>query len=232
MVPRICVITGASRGIGLATALRFARAGWGVVIAARHEAELRAAADQVGALGAACEALAVDVGSEAGARELIEVARRRFERVDVLVNNAGYAPRAELERFTTQEFEQAIAVNVAAVFLTTRAVWPLLKAQGAGTIVNVSSLASVEPFPGFSVYGACKAWVNLFTQATAAEGRPLGIRVFAVAPGAVETAMLRENFPQFPRERTLEPYEVAAVIEQVCSAPLACASGQTIIIRR
>jgi len=228
----ICVITGASRGIGQATALRFARAGWNLVIAARDGAALQAAADRIGALGVACEALPVDVGTEAGARELIGLARQRFGRVDALVNNAGYAPLAPIERFTTEEFERTIAVNVAAVFHTTQAVWPMLKAQGGGTIVNVSSVASVDPFPGFSVYGACKAWVNLFTQAAAAEGRPLGIRVFAVAPGAVETAMLRRHFPQFPRDRTLDPDEVAAVIEQVCAAPLACASGQTIFIRR
>lgn len=232
MNQRVCVISGASRGIGLATALRFARGGWGLVIAARQGAALQAAADRIGAAGAPCEALPVDVGTEAGARELIEVARRRFGRVDVLVNNAGYAPLAPIERFATEDFERAIAVNIAAVFYTTRAVWPTLKAQGGGTIVNVSSMASVDPFPGFSVYGACKAWVNLFTQATAAEGRPLGIRVFAVAPGAVETTMLREHFPEFPREATLDPDEVAGLIEHVCEPPMTHASGQTIFIRR
>jgi 3-oxoacyl-[acyl-carrier protein] reductase len=107
-----------------------------------------------------------------------------------------------------------------------------MKSQGGGVLVNVSSMASVDPFRGFSIYGASKAWVNLFTQAIAEEGRPLGIRAFAVAPGAVETQMLRANFPDIPRDRTLEPADVAAVILSLCDERMRHCSGQTIFVRK
>ena len=81
--------------------------------------------------------------------------------------------RAPVDQLAREEFDKALGVNVAAVFHTTQAVWPLMRQQGSGVLINISSLASVDPFTGFSVYGACKAWVNLFTKAIADEGRPL-----------------------------------------------------------
>lgn len=232
MPAKTCVITGASRGIGLAVALRFARAGCRIVAGARTEGQLKQAAQQISATGGPCEYVVTDVGTRDGARRLIETAETRFERVDVLVNSAGYAPLAPIEKTGDQDFERAIAANVTAVFHTTRAVWPIMRKQAAGTIVNISSMASVDPFPGFSVYGACKAWVNLFTKATADEGRPLGIRVFAVAPGAVETAMLRQNFPDIPADQTLDPADVAGLVETLCDDRMNDVSGQTIFIRK
>jgi len=229
---RVCVITGASRGIGLATALRFARAGARLVLAARDPQAIEAARREVERAGAACEAVAADVATRAGAESLVAAARRRFGGLDVLVNNAGAAPRAPLDELTDEQFELALAANVRSVFYATRAAWRPLRERGGGVVVSVSSLASDDPFPGFAVYGACKAWVNLFTRAIAAEGRPLGIRAFAVAPGAVETGMLRGLFPDFPAPQALAPDDVAGVIESVCAAGMAHASGQTIFVRK
>lgn len=232
MAKKTCVITGASRGIGLATALRFAKAGWNIVAVARGEADLSEASREIRDTGAACEGVVADVGAPAEARRIIDVAVRRFGRVDVLVNNAGVAPLARVEELSPDEFDRTCAVNMAAIFHTTRAVWPAMKSQGGGVIVNVSSLASVDPFPGFAVYGASKAWVNIFTKATAEEGKPHGIRVFAIAPGAVETQLMRSRFPSFPREKTLDPSEVAAVIASVCTDTFAACSGQTVFLSR
>lgn len=227
-----CVITGGSRGIGFATALRFARGGSSVLIAARGQDQLQKAAVQVAATGATCEFVVADVGGADGAQRVVDAAIHRFGRLDVLVNNAGYAPLAPLEELTTDVFEQAWATNVASVFYCTRAAWPHMTRQGGGTIVNLSSMASFDPFRGFSVYGACKAWVNLFTRAVAAEGASHGVRVFAVAPGSVETEMLRSVAPGFPAEETLDPDDVAAVIQSLCDARLRYASGQTITVRK
>lgn len=228
---RTCMVTGASRGIGLATARRFAQAGFDLVIAARGATELEAAAGEVRKLGAGVEALPVDISTPAAAAELVDVAVRRFGRIDVLVNNAGNAPLTPIERMSDEAFNECLHVNVSAVFFATRAAWPVMRDQGGGVIVNVSSMASLDPFQGFGVYGACKAWVNLFTHAAASEGRSLGIRVFAVAPGAVETVMLRANFPEYPERLTIQPDEVAAAIEGVCDPRFARASGQTIVLR-
>ncbi len=232
MSVKTCVITGASRGIGLATALRFARQGCNVAAVARNGADLTAAAKQVRALGGACEAIVRDVADPAGAHEAIALAAEHFGQVDILVNNAGAAPLAPIEQFTRADFERVVAVNMAAVFYTTQAVWPIMRRQNGGVIVNVSSVASVDPYPGFAVYGASKAWVNLFSQALAGEGKPFGIRVFAVAPGAVDTKLLRSNFPDYPADQALAPDDVAAVIESACDPRLAPASGQTLFVRK
>jgi NAD(P)-dependent dehydrogenase (short-subunit alcohol dehydrogenase family) len=229
---RVSVVTGASRGIGLAIALRLARLGDSIVIAARGEARLRSAAEQIRGAGSACEMVVADVGTPEGAGRLIDAAATRFGRVDLLVNNAAVAPRAPIADMDDATLEQALRGNIGGVFYPTRAAWPLMVRQGGGIIVNISSVASVDPFPGFAVYGACKAWVNLFTQAAASEGRSAGIRVYAVAPGAVETAMLRGEFPDFPPEMALQPDDVAAVVETLCSDTFRHSSGQTIFVRK
>jgi 3-oxoacyl-[acyl-carrier protein] reductase len=216
----------------LATALRFAGAGCNVVVAARNEEALDEAMERIGAAGAECAAVTADVGEPEQACQIVTAAVERFGRIDVLVNNAGRAPLAKIDEIAADEFDSVTAVNIAAVFHTTRTAWPHMQKQGGGVIVNVSSLASVDPFPGFATYGASKAWVNLFTHAAAAEGRPFNIRVFAVAPGAVETQMMRSTFPDFPADQTLDPDHVAAVIESVCDERMAHASGQTVFVRK
>lgn len=226
------IVTGASRGIGLATALRFGRAGYSVVIAARSASGLESALKQVREIGAACEAVPVDVGTAAGAREVVDIAKSRFGNVDVLVNNAGAAPLASIPDTSDADFEQCISANVASVFYCTRAVWPLMRDSGGGTIVNLSSVASVTPFPGLSVYGGAKAWVSTFTRAAADEGKRHGIRVFAVAPGATETQMLRRHFKDIPESDTLDPDDVAALIESCCGPAMRHSVGQTIFVRK
>jgi len=232
MSTRTCVITGASRGIGLATALRFAQQKCNIVAVARRETELTAAAQRIQAAGGECMPCVGDIGEPAFARSVIERAVGRFGGVHVLVNNAGAAPLAAIEAFSPADFDRVVAVNMAAIFHTTQAVWPIMKRQGGGVIVNVSSVASVDPFPGFGVYGASKAWVNLFSHAMAAEGRPVGIRVYSVAPGAVETTLMRGLFPKFPADKTLDPDHVAAVIESVCDERMGYASGTTVFVRK
>jgi NAD(P)-dependent dehydrogenase (short-subunit alcohol dehydrogenase family) len=232
MPNRTCIITGASRGIGLATALRLARGGWNIVAAARNAAALEQAAAQILATGAACEPVIGDVSEAPAAAHLIEAAVARFGRIDLLVNNASYAVLKSLENTAVAEFDRIVAVNINAVFHTVRAAWPIMRAQRGGVIVNISSMASIDPFTGLSVYGGCKAWVNTFTRAIAAEGKPHGIRVFAVAPGAVETQMLRSMFPNMPAERTLLPDEVAGVIESLADDRMNPATGETIFARK
>ncbi len=232
MSRRVCIVTGASRGIGRATAAAFAREGCDLVLAARSREALEQTAAQVREAGADCAILAADVATRTGCEQLVQAALDRFGRLDVLVNNAGVAPMAPIETFTDEDFDAAVRVNVAAVFYTTRAAWPALLRQGGGVIVNVSSVASVDPFTGFAVYGGCKAWVNTFTRAVAEEGRAHNVRVFAVAPGAVDTQMLRQHFPDFPAAQCLRPEDVAATIVAVARDDFAHATGQTIFVRK
>ncbi len=229
---KTAIVTGASRGIGLAIARRLGRVGCRVVLTARDAAALEPAADELRRAGVACEAVRGDVAVEAEVRCVVARAVEVFGAVDILVNNAGVAPLCAVEQMDDALFQRTLDTNVVGVFRFVRAVWPVMRRSGGGVIVNISSRASQDPYRGFAVYGACKAWVNLFTQALADEGREVGIRVFAVAPGGVETRMLRDLFPDVPAEQILQPDEVAAVVEQVCRPEMACASGQTIFVKK
>jgi len=232
MSERVAVVTGGGRGIGRAICARFAADGAQVVAAARSVTELEETRQAIEQAGGRCHVQLTDVTEPEDVDGLITASAERFGRIDVLVNNAGVAPLARIEELDPQVFELNLAVNVGAVYRSCRAVWPVMKAQRSGVIVNISSVASVDPFPGFSAYGAAKAWVNAWTQSLAAEGRPLGIRLFAVAPGAVETRMLRGAFPDFPQDQTLDPADVAELVHALCQPACRYASGQTIFMKR
>jgi len=228
----VVVVTGGGRGIGRAICEQFAAAGAQVVAAARSTDELEETKSAIHLGGGHCHIETMDVANPSQVRRLIECVAERFGHISVLVNNAGVAPLATTEVMSEQQFETLLAVNIRAVFETSRLVWPIMKARRDGVIVNLSSIASVDPFPGLGIYGASKAWVNVFTRSLAEEGRSLGIRVFAVAPGAVETHMLRSAFPDFPGDQTLSPGNVAEMVYTLCLPQCRYASGQTIFVRK
>ena len=226
------VVTGGGRGIGRAVCERFAAGGAQIVAASRSTQDLQETSRLVSAAGGKCHALPTDVCEPEEVNALIETAAGKFGRIDVLVNCAGVAPLAKIEDLDPALFDTVMAVNVRAVYEACRAVWPVMKAHGEGVIVNMSSMASVDPFPGFAAYGAAKAWVTLWTKALAEEGRSCGIRVFAVAPGAVETRMLRDAFPDFPAEETLKPREVAEMVYALAQPACRYATGETVFVKK
>lgn len=228
----VVVVTGGGRGIGRAIAERFAQSGAQVIAAARSFKELEEIRSSIEASGGRCSVQTTDVGSAEEIESLVEQTLGQFGRVDVLVNNAGIAPQANIEDLDEALFETVLLVNMRAVYRACRAVWPAMKKQGGGVIVNISSVASVDPFPGFTAYGAAKAWVNAWTHGLANEGRPHGIRVYAVAPGAVETRMLRDPFPNFPADQALLPADVANMVYWLAQPECRYATGQTIFVRK
>ena len=232
MSESVAVVTGGGRGIGRAICERFAAEGVQVVAASRTIDELTKTKHIIEQVGGRCYVRQVDVAVAEEVDSLIESTVSRFGRVDVLVNCAGVAWHGTIEGLDSSAFETIISVNVMAVYRSSRAVWPIMRKQGNGVIVNVSSVASVDPFPGFAAYGAAKAWVNSWTLALAEEGRDDGIRVFAVAPGAVETRMLRDPFPDFPAEKALEPAAVADMVFALTQPACRYASGQTVFVRK
>lgn len=217
-------MTGGSSGVGLATAITLAGNGYTVAICGRRKELLDSAVSQLDGDGHL--ALEADLCSGEQAVSFARSVLERFGRVDVLVNNAGMAPLSPLEEVTDEQFEDTLSLNVRSIFYLTREFWPVMKEQGSGTVVNVSSLAAVDPFPGFSVYGASKAWVDLFAKALGAEGAELGIRVCSIRPGAVETPLLRSLFPDFPAEQCVSPQDVADVIAACIEQPEKYPSGQ------
>ncbi len=237
----VCLITGGSSGIGLATAKLFAKQGFHVAICGRRKEALetakklilRARSDQT----TDCFTMVADLEDVEQAKNLGQQVLDHFGRIDVLVNNAAVAPLAAMEDIGSETFEASIKVNIESVFYLTQLVWRHMKQraaepaptdQGRGVIVNISSLAAVDPFPGFSLYGASKAWLDLMTQALAAEGKELGIRVCSIRPGAVETPLLRGLFPDFPADQCVAPEQVAELIWGCVSQPERFPSGSAI----
>lgn len=231
-VATVAIVTGGGRGIGRAVCQRLAADGCQVVAASRTLEELEETKGLVETAGGRCIIRQADLADCDDIASLVDTTVERCGQVDVLVNCAGVAPKATLDDMTPALFEVIMAVNVFAVYHACRAVWPIMSKRGAGVIVNVSSAASVDPFPGFSAYGASKAWVNTWTKGLAEEGRSCGVSVFAVAPGAVETRMLRDVFPDYPKDQTLNPSDVADVVHALIQPGCRYATGQTVFIRK
>jgi short-subunit dehydrogenase len=185
---RIALITGASSGIGAAFARALARRGADVVLVARREPELRRLAAALTAEhGVRAEVITADLSRAAGAAAVAEEARRRLGRVDILINNAGFATYGPFDRSDeTRELEQ-VQLNVAAVVALTHACLPEMVARRDGVIINVSSTAGIQPVPYMAVYAASKAFVLSFSEALWAEQRRNGVRVVGLCPGATET---------------------------------------------
>lgn len=231
---KTAIVTGAGRGIGRAIARRFAVHGANVIITSRTADQLDETKRLIerGGGGARVFAQTADVSNAGDVDKLIEDSLAIFERVDVLVNNAGVAPLAMIEEMEPEMFDHILSTNVRTVYLCTRAVWPIMREQGGGAIVNIASLAAFDPFPGFTAYGAAKAFVVAYTKSMAREGQPFGIRVHGVAPGAVETGMLRGAFPTFPSEKALDADDIAAMVETVLSPAYRHSTGQTVPVMK
>ena len=228
---QVAIVTGAGRGIGRAIAHRLAKSGASVVAVARTRNQIAETCSQIKASGGIAIPIAANVTQEAEVSRLVEQTIASFGRVDVLVNNAGVAPLMRIEQTSTVDFDTVISTNVRAVFLCCRAVWGPMAKAGGGAIVNISSVGAFDPFPGFAAYGAAKAFVNTYTKALAAEGAGQNIRVYAVAPGAVETTMLRGAFPDFPADKVLAPDDVAGLVETLLTPACRYSTGQTIVIQ-
>jgi NAD(P)-dependent dehydrogenase (short-subunit alcohol dehydrogenase family) len=187
MQGQVVVITGASRGIGAAAARVFADAGARVALLARSGAEIGALADEI---GPSARALACDVAdAESVARAVAEVLDWAG-RIDVLINNAGVIePIARLADATAAEFSRAIAINLDGVFHGMRAVIPVMRAQGGGTIITVSSGAAHNPLEGWGAYCASKAGAAMLTRVAHLEEAGAGLRIMGLSPGTVATDM-------------------------------------------
>jgi NAD(P)-dependent dehydrogenase (short-subunit alcohol dehydrogenase family) len=185
----VALVTGASRGLGLEIAREFANRGARLVIAARREEALGTAAAELGGI---TEVVALPLDVSQDAERLVEAGIERFGRIDVLVNNAselGPSPMPELAEYRWQDLERVLRVNVLAPLHLAQLVLPGMRARGEGVIINVSSDAGVEAYPGWGGYGASKAALEHITRTLAAELEGTGVRVYAVDPGDMNTEM-------------------------------------------
>jgi NADP-dependent 3-hydroxy acid dehydrogenase YdfG len=193
---QVVAVTGASSGIGEATALACAQAGAAVALAARRKDRIDALAARIAEAGGRALAVETDVARESDARAFIERAHRELGRLDVLVNNAGVMLLGPIAGAETEEWRRMIDANVYGVLYCTHAALPLMAAQGSGHIVNVSSVAGRFARAGIGVYNLTKFGVGAFSEALRQELAPLGVRVTVVEPGAVATELAGHNRPE------------------------------------
>jgi len=228
----VAIVTGAGRGIGRAIARRFAAQGVFVIPVARSQEDLAQTAGTIESDGGRCAPYPADLSHAEQVTALVDFAQRQAGGVDMLINNAGMAHKSGITEFDDHAFQAMIGVNVAAPFYAARAVWPIMRQRGGGVIVNISSIAAQNPFPGLEIYGASKAFVDGLTRGLAREGQPHGIRVYGVAPGAVETQMLRASFPEIPADQCLQPEDVAHMVWTLTLPACRYSVGQTIIVNK
>ena len=190
---KVVAITGASSGIGEATALLCAASGAAVALGARRADRIDALAQRIEAEGGAATAIAVDVAAEDQARGFVEAAKHRLGRIDALVNNAGVMLLGPVEGADTDDWRRMIDVNVLGLLYCTHAALPLMREQGGGHIVNVSSVAGRRASLGAGVYNLTKFGVTGFSEALRQEALHSNIRVTIIEPGFVETELLSHN---------------------------------------
>ncbi len=225
---KVALVTGASSGIGEATALALAREKMRVVVAGRRVERITALVQRITAAGGQAFAVPADVSIEARARALVAEAHSHFGRLDVLVNNAGVMLQGMIDGADTEEWRRMIGVNLLGLMYVTHAALPLMKAQGEGHIVNLSSVAGRIANPRVAVYAATKFGVCAFSEALRREVKQAGIRVTVVEPGIVATE-LAEHITDIEakaalkaRTSTLTPLEgedVAAAIVYALTQP-------------
>ncbi len=229
------IITGASSGIGKATALAFAKAGIHVALVSRSQEKLEAIASAAREVGVEAKAYPLDLANIEEVKAKIAAIAADFAPIDILVNNAGIGYTNPLSETPLADWQKVLDLNLTSIFQCVLAVLPGMRDRAQGTIINVASIAAQNPIPNWGAYGVSKAGLVAFSQVLAAEERANGIRVVNICPGAVNTPLWETDTVQadLNREAMLTPETVAqsilhtavlpaqAVIEEITVMPSA-----------
>lgn len=213
-------------------ALLFAKEGAKVVIAARSADKLRRLAGRIQKQGGTALAVPTDVTDPESVENLIKATKREFKRIDILVNNAGVALVGPITDFSLEDWHQTLEVNLTSAFLCSKAAFPVLAKRNGSAILNVSSIAGQEGFEEWGPYSASKAGLEGLTRGLAKEGRAVGIRVNAICPGATNTQMFRQYFPDVESEDILSPSDVAKLALFLVSSEASEITGECVTIRK
>jgi short-subunit dehydrogenase len=210
----VTLITGASAGIGLATARRFAAEGARLALVARSADKLEAFATELRGQGREAIAIAADLRDPAAVKRMVEEAFRRFGRVDILINNAGQAASGTVAEVNPEHFRQILELNVWAPFHAIQAVVPMMRATGGGLIINVSSMVSKMQLPGLGTYAATKAALNLLSATARVELAESNIRVLTMYPRMTSTDFGKNSLgDQAMRQRQRSSAPRAVVVD-------------------
>ncbi len=235
---KVALVTGAARGIGLATARRFLQDGWRVAMLDILGDTLRSAVEALGNADATL-ALEADVADPQAVEAAVAQVQRQFGRIDALVNNAGIAVFKPMLEVTLEEWQRVLAVNLTGPFQMTQAVAPIMRDQGAGAIVNIASISGLRASTLRVAYGTSKAGLAHLTKQQSVELAQYGIRVNAVAPGPVDTAMAKavhspeiraDYHDHIPLDRYGLEEELADAICFLCGDRAAYITGQVLAV--
>jgi NAD(P)-dependent dehydrogenase (short-subunit alcohol dehydrogenase family) len=236
--PKVALVTGAARGIGLATAKRFLAEGWQVALLDIDGDNLKKTMAAI-ARPDVTLSITCDVADPAEVEKAVAAAAKRFGRLDALVNTAGIAIFKPILEVTYEDWSRVLAVNLTGPFLCTQAAVPLMRNSGGGSIVNITSISGLRASTLRTAYGTSKAGLAHLTKQQAAELASLGVRVNAVAPGPVDTAMakavhtpeIRQDYhDHMPLNRYGLEEELAEVIFFLCSDRASYVTGQVIAV--
>jgi 3-oxoacyl-[acyl-carrier protein] reductase len=215
---KVAVITGGGSGIGLAMAHTFAASGYAIVITGRDSKRLDKAAAHISAEKKQVIGISCDVRDPASVEKLFREIGKQHPRIDVLINNAGVAHAlAAVGQLPVETWKEVIDTNLTGTFLVTRAALPLMRA--GGTIVNNLSVAALQPFAGMAAYNASKFGALGFTKALREDLRKRGIRVVALLPGATDTDIWGQFWPEAPKEKMISARTVAQAVLHAVSVP-------------
>jgi NADP-dependent 3-hydroxy acid dehydrogenase YdfG len=224
---KVVVITGASSGLGEATARLLSTQGAKVVLGARRAERINDLAKSIAADGGAAIAVTTDVTDAAQVKHLVDTAVKTYGRVDVIVNNAGLMPHSPLERGKVEDWDRMIDVNLKGVLYGIAAALPYMKEQKSGHIINVSSVAGHKVRPGSAVYAATKAAVRMLSEGLRQEVKPYNIRTTIVSPGAVASELpgsvteadVAKNVQEFYAQHAIPAESFARVVSFAMSQP-------------
>ena len=241
LTDRVAIVTGGGTGIGRACAIALAECGADVVLAGRRADPLRSVGEQIKALGRRALPHACDITDKAQGQWLVDTALSTFGRIDILINCAGGAPMKGIDDWTGEDWQTVMALNLEAVWNLSHMAAKAMVARGKGAIVNISSGASLRPMPMSPIYAAAKAGVNSLTSSLAAAWTPKGVRVNAIAVGAVRAPTLTDELARIGMDpdamgkanalgRLGEPEEIGAGALFFASDMSSFCSGQTLLM--
>jgi short-subunit dehydrogenase len=215
------IVTGASSGIGKATALALAQAGFHLALVSRSSDKLAAVADLVRATGVEAKVYPLDLGKVEEVKAKISLITQEFGEIDLLVNNAGMGYTKSLQDTPLEEWQNVINLNLTSVLQCIQGVLPQMRQRRQGTIVNIASIAATQAFPDWGAYCVSKAGLLMLSQVLAAEERTHGIRVVTISPGAVNTPIWDTATVQADLERSqmLTPEVIAQAVVQTVLLP-------------